>query len=102
MLRGKTNNILADNWHQLEINHIDYEQQDIIHEESSLVSIYFFNKLHHFKKIQPTMHCTALHRVNSKWIIFQLIPIVSKGVVGFFPSMIVNRIMKQGYPTFGE
>ena len=83
MLRGKTNNILADNWHQLEINHI-------------------FNKLQHFEKIQPTMHCTALHRVNSKWIIFQLIPIVSKGVVGFFPSMIVNRIMKQGYPTFGE
>ena len=42
MLRGKTNNILADNWHQLEINHIDYEQQYIIHEESSLVSKYIF------------------------------------------------------------
>ena len=53
MLRGKTDNILADNWYQLEINHIDYEQQYIIHEESSLVYI------HHFKKkIQPTMHCT--------------------------------------------
>ena len=93
MLRGKTDNILADNWYQLEINHIDYEQQYIIHEESSLVYI------HHFKK-NPAHY--ALHRVNSKWIIFQLIPIVSKGVVGFFPSMIVNRIMKQGYPTFGE
>ena len=61
MLRGKTDNILADNWHQLEINHIDYEQQYIIHEESSLVSIYLFNKLHHFKKnpARYALHCIA-------------------------------------------
>ena len=57
MLRGKTDNILADNWYQLEINHIDYEQQYIIHEESSLVYIFLMNCTIS-KKIQPTMHCT--------------------------------------------
>ena len=40
--------------------------------------------------------------VNSKRIIFQLILIISKDVVGFFPSLIVNRIMKQGYATFAK
>ena len=62
MLRGKTNNILADNWHQLEINHIDYEQQDIIHEESSLVYIFLIN-LQHLKKSNPL--CIALHCTES-------------------------------------
>ena len=40
--------------------------------------------------------------VNSKRIIFQLILIISKDVIGFFPSLIVNRIMKQGYATLAK
>ena len=60
MLRGNTDNILADNWYQLEINHIDYEQQYIIHEESSLVYIFLINST--ISKKNPAhyaLHCIA-------------------------------------------